>query len=189
MGLTPKSGLLLLDHSEGMGRSALSASTDFRSCDLRRKDEEKRHVLQTVLGFANTPYCWDMADSGHCSRGIIRPARFREVGRRSWGARCQYPAPYSFSPPQHTCTHCQVWVQWTEMLDLEIKIPFPWAMLFKDHPSGSASPLVPESSSLLLGALLLSLRLMNLVCHVPTCSSSEKQPPIPCLLHCKMLYQ
>ena len=75
------------------------------------------------------------------------------------------------------------------MLDLEVKIPFPSAVLFVDHPAGSPSPLVPGSVLLAVGHPTAWLEVMSLVYHVPTCASSEKQPPTACLLHCKVLDQ
>lgn len=174
---------------QGQGASSappqwsLYASTDVRSPELRRKDENEADSANCPLPCYRY---WEVAESGLFSRGT---ARFREVGRRARGALCQHSAPYSFSPPQHTSIYCWVWVQWTGMLDTEIKISFPLAVLFADHPAGSPSSLMPGSLLLAVRCLTAWAEVVSLVYPVPTHSSLEKQPPIACLSHCKMLYQ
>lgn len=75
------------------------------------------------------------------------------------------------------------------MLGSEVKIPSPSSGRSVDHPAGRPSPLVPGSVLLAVGHLAAWLEVVSLVGHVPTRTSSEKQPPVACLLHCKMLYQ
>lgn len=164
-------------------QGSLYASTDFRSRELRRKAENETDSANCPLP---CNLYWEVAESGHFSKGTVG---FGEVGRRAWGALCQYSTPYFFSPPQHTSIYCQVWVQGTEMLDIEIKISFPLAELFVDHSAGSPSPLGPGSLLLAVGCLTAWAEVVSLIYPIPTCSSLEKQPPIACLLHCKMLYQ
>lgn len=150
---------------------------------------KRRQILQTAMGLANNPFSWDMAESGHCSRDTIRSVGFWEMGRKPWGALCWYPTPSSFPPPQHTSTCSWLWGRWTGMLDLEMKTPLPLAGLSVGHPAGSPRPLVPGPLLFAVGCLTAWPEVGSLIYHVPTCPSSEKQPPVACLLHCKMLYQ
>ena len=124
------------------------------------------------MGLANTTYYWEVADSGHCSSGTIRPERFREVGRRARGALCQYPAPFSFSPPQYTSAHCQLW--WSGWdAGLGDKNSFPVSSVVC-RPSCRQSQ--PGSLLLAVGWLTPWSEVMSLVSHVPTCSSLGEQP-------------
>lgn len=120
--------------------------------------KEKRQSLQTVLGLANKPCCWEVTDRGHRSGGTIRPVRFRGVRRRSWGALCQYPTTYSSSRPPHTCTHCRVWMQWAGILGLEISfLSLRLCCLQRTLQTAPALWGLGLSSMLLLGASLPNL--------------------------------
>ena len=105
--LTPKPGHLLLCHSEGMGKSVRYACTGCKGCAPGRRDEKQADSANCRGSCTNSPYSWEVVDSGHCPRGTFRTAGFREVGGRVWGAPCLYPLSIPFLLP--TYFYCWVW--------------------------------------------------------------------------------